>query len=211
MTTKKVQFTLPAEIVAGAERGILVGEFNGWNVEEGIWLEKAEDGSLRTELVLTGGKTYEYRYLLSDGRWVNDNREKTWPDAYGVTVENCLVAVPLASTAEIPAEKKEVKAKKAAATKKVKAVTKKEPAKADDLTKIEGIGKQIAALLKKAGIVTFSALGKTSAKKLKEILAVAGPKYNIHNPASWPRQSKLAAAGKWAELEVLQASLKAGK
>ncbi|MFZ1528686.1 MAG: glycoside hydrolase family 13 [Ferruginibacter sp.] len=211
MTTKKVQFTLPAEIVAGAERGILVGEFNDWNVEEGIWLEKAEDGSLRTELVLTGGKTYQYRYLLSDGRWVNDHREKTWPDAYGVTVENCLVAVPAATAEVITAATKTVKVKKATTAKKVKTVAKKEPAKADDLTKIEGIGKHISALLKKEGIITFNALGKTAAKKLKTILEAAGPKYNVHNPASWPKQAKLAAAEKWSELEALQASLKGGK
>lgn len=211
MTTKKVQFTLPAETVAGAEHGILVGDFNGWNVEEGIWLKKAEDGSLRTELVLAKGKTYQYRYLLSDGRWVNDDREKTWPDAFGVTVENCIVVVPETSKEMIPGEKKSGKVKKIGVTKKAKTVAKKESLKADDLTKIEGIGKKIAAVLEKEGIISFNLLAKTAVKKLKEILAAAGPRYNAHNPSSWPRQAKLAAAEKWAELSALQSSLKGGK
>ena len=123
--TKKVLFNLPSEYVAGATHGILVGDFNNWNTAEGIYLEKYEDGSFGAELVLTEGKTYEYRYLLSDGRWVNDNNEKRSVMAFGQTVENCVIDVPF--TEDIVAEKKIVKkttAKVATKTPKVKAVVK---------------------------------------------------------------------------------------
>lgn len=206
MSTKKIQFELPAEIVAGAEQGILVGEFNNWNAEEGIWLEKSEDGSMRAELILTEGKTYEYRYLLSDGRWVNDLNPKTWPSAYGVTVENCIVEVPVTVS--------KTKSKNEVAKRVKKMVSKKEVSvtnKPDDLTKIEGIGKQIAAVLVKAEINTYALLAKSTTKKLKEILETAGTKFKMHNPGSWPRQAKLAAAGKWEELQLLQNTLKGGK
>jgi hypothetical protein len=33
----------------------------------------------------------------------------------------------------------------------------------------------------------------------------------MHNPGTWPKQAKLAADGKWEELETLQKQLKGGK
>lgn len=195
--TKKVSFELPAEVVANAASGILVGEFNNWNPEEGIYLERQEDGSMRTELVLTAGRTYEYRYLLSDGRWVNDYSAKTFADVYGYSIENCVIEVPA------PVKKAAAKPK---STKAVKAVT-----PVEDLTKIEGVGKKIASLLNAEGIRTYKDLGKSSIKKLQLILDAAGTKYAMHDPATWPKQAKLAAAGKWEELTSLQETLKGGK
>ncbi|MFM9910933.1 MAG: helix-hairpin-helix domain-containing protein [Chitinophagaceae bacterium] len=86
-----------------------------------------------------------------------------------------------------------------------------EPAMRDSLIKIEGIGPKIQELCYNAGIYTFKQLSVTSAEKLKSILDAAGPRYQIHDPATWPAQSTLAAAGKWDELKVMQDSLKGGK
>ena len=197
MTKKKVIFTLPPESVANAAEGILLGEFNNWNPEEGIHLQKKEDGSMIAELSLTAGKTYEYRYLLSDGRWVNDNNGKAFSQVYGHAVENCVLTVPA------PVKK----------TASVKPVVKKEKTvvQADDLTKIEGIGKKIASLLAKENIKTYKDLAKCSIKKLQLILDTAGSKFNVHDPATWPKQAKLAAAGDWETLTSLQEELKGGK
>ena len=82
---------------------------------------------------------------------------------------------------------------------------------ADDLTKIEGIGKKVAALLEQNGITQFKALGKLSIKKLQLILDDAGSKFNLHDPSTWPKQAKLAADQKWDELKTLQAELFGGK
>jgi len=59
--------------------------------------------------------------------------------------------------------------------------------------------------------LTYKDLSKASGKKLKAILEAAGNKFQVHDPASWPKQAKLAAAGKWEELETLQKELIAGK
>lgn len=201
--TSKIHFTLPAEYVHHATDGILLGEFNNWNADEGVRLQKKEDGSLHAEIVLTAGRSYQYRYLLSDGRWVNDQRNTTITQAYGGEVENCVVEVPL------PAPKKET-IKKATAKKTAKPADKKAVV-ADDFRKVEGIGKKIASLLNKAGIVTYKDLAKSTIKNLNSILAEAGKEYNMHNPGSWPKQAKLAASRKWEELAVLQAQLKSGK
>ena len=81
----------------------------------------------------------------------------------------------------------------------------------DDLTKIEGVGPKIAGLLNAGGINTFKDLSNANFGMLKRILDAAGPRYQMHDPGSWPQQAGLAAAGKWDELEKLQDRLDGGK
>lgn len=90
-------------------------------------------------------------------------------------------------------------------------VTGKIKAKAEDLTKIEGIGPKIAGLLNDAGILNYAQLADSKPEAIKSILEKAGPRYQMHDPGSWPRQSRLAADGKWNELEKLQDELDGGK
>ena len=94
-------------------------------------------------------------------------------------------------------------------TKKV--VAKKATSKKVSLTLIEGIGPKIAGLLNDAGIKTFDKLAKTKVSKLKEILAAAGSRYQMHDPSTWAAQAKLADAGKMDVLKAYQADLKGGK
>lgn len=196
----KVTFTLPASNIIGADECVLLGEFNNWNLEEGFYLKKQPDGSMKVDVELTAGKDYQYRYLLGNGRWVNDNSEKVISDLSGFPVENCVVHV-----AEIKKEKAVVK-KKTTKPKANPVVDVK-----DDLTKVEGIGKKIEALLYKNKIHSYKQLSKASVKKLKEILEAGGSKFSVHNPGTWPRQAKLAAEDKWEDLELLQQHLKGGK
>ena len=81
----------------------------------------------------------------------------------------------------------------------------------DDLKKIEGIGPKIEELLNSNNIHTYSDLAGTSADAIKAILQEAGPRYQMHNPTTWPQQAGLAADGRWDELERLQAELDGGK
>ena len=84
------------------------------------------------------------------------------------------------------------------------------PPMPDDLKLIEGIGPKIAGILAAAGITTFAQLGTTDVSRLKQILAQAGLAA-LADPATWPEQAALAAAGKLAELEALQGELKGGR
>ncbi|MEC7262302.1 MAG: 30S ribosomal protein S2 [Bacteroidota bacterium] len=97
--------------------------------------------------------------------------------------------------------KKAKKAKAAAAPKKVKA---------DELTKIEGIGPKAEEALIGKGISTYADLAKTAPEKIKEILTDASSTMAHLDPTSWPKQAKLAAAGKWDELQEWQDSVKGG-
>ena len=81
----------------------------------------------------------------------------------------------------------------------------------DDLTLIEGIGPKISQLLQTAGVTTFAALAGAARATLVNILATGGPRYQIHDPTSWPEQAALAAAGQWDELQALQDRLVAGR
>lgn len=190
--TTKITFTLPAEVVANASSGLLLGDFNNWDDNKAPQLKKQKDGSLKATLALEEGKTYQYRYLLDDGRWVNDYTAETYAHVSGYGVDNCVITVPAKNAAET-----------VSGTEK--------PPKKDDLTKIEGVGKKIAEILTAAGIASFEILAKATPKKLRTILDEAGKKFKTHDPATWPKQAKLAAAGKWTELKKMQSELKPTK
>ena len=81
----------------------------------------------------------------------------------------------------------------------------------DDLKKIEGIGPKVSQLLVEAGIKTFAALADADQPTLQKVLDDAGSRYRIIDPATWPAQAKLAAEGRWDDLETLQDNLKGGR
>ncbi len=114
--------------------------------------------------------------------------------------------------AEAPAAVEEVAEEAEAVEKVAKTATKTTKAdKGDDLKKIEGIGPKIEELFHNAGIKTFAEMAAADPSRLKEILNDAGPRYQMHDPASWPMQADLAAKGEWDELKVWQESHKGGK
>jgi large subunit ribosomal protein L27 len=117
------------------------------------------------------------------------------PKAAEVAVEETVVAAP-----EVVAD--EPKAEKAA--------SKKGP-KLDDLKIVEGIGPKIEQLLKEGGIETWAQLAEAPVDRLREILDAAGPRYQIHDPSTWPAQAKFAADGQWDELKEYQDMLIGGR
>ncbi|MEM1122212.1 MAG: 50S ribosomal protein L27 [Bacteroidota bacterium] len=82
--------------------------------------------------------------------------------------------------------------------------------KQDDLTLIEGVGPKIAEHLTNGGFDTWAKVAAASVEDLQAVLDAAGPRYNIHNPGSWPKQAGLAANGQWEELKKLQDELDGG-
>lgn len=82
--------------------------------------------------------------------------------------------------------------------------------KADDFTKIEGIGPKAAEAIINSGIVSFADLAKAKSDKIKEILTEASSRMAHLDPTSWPKQAKMAAEGQWDELKEWQDKVKAG-
>ncbi len=94
--------------------------------------------------------------------------------------------------------------------KKEKAPAKKEKAKADDLTKVEGVGPKAAEALVNAGLESFAKLAEADSDKIKEILTEASSRMAHLDPTSWPKQAQMAADGKWDELKEWQDNVKGG-
>jgi hypothetical protein len=81
----------------------------------------------------------------------------------------------------------------------------------DDLSRIEGIGPKIQTLLYDDRIFTFADLASAPVDRLKRVLRSGGERFKMHDPTSWPDQAKLAAEGRWDELEELQDILQGGR
>ena len=215
----KVTFTLPIEAAPNAKSVKVLGDFNNWNWEKAVTL-KATKSEYRGQLELTAGKEYQFRYQIDELTWEND-----WAaDGYvqspfpGITnsvlvLENGAKATPrakAATTRKKPVAKKKTTAPVAKVA-KAAPVKRRTAKKAKDFTVIEGVGPKINGLLVEAGFKTFESLAKAKPAKLKEVLKNAGSRYTMHDPTTWPKQAKLAAAEKWEELKTLQDKLSGGR
>lgn len=76
--------------------------------------------------------------------------------------------------------------------------------KQDDLKVVEGIGPKISQLFNDDGITTWKLLGEAEVSRLQGILDAQGERYKVHNPETWPMQSKMAYEGKWEALKKWQ-------
>lgn len=182
----KVTFSLP-KTIEGEEIKVL-GEFNNWDWQAASTLKPTSKG-YSVALLLPPGKTYQFRYCIDDHIWMNDGSADGYAYISNYNIDNCVIDLP--SYIDNPTKKK--------STKKL------------DLTIIEGIGPKIASLLLASEYNTFNKIASAEPALLKEILVVAGKRYAIHDPSTWPEQAKLVADGKFQELKVLQAMLKGGK
>jgi len=81
----------------------------------------------------------------------------------------------------------------------------------DDFKIIEGVGPQIEKILYTAGVQTYGQLSVLSPQKISEILIASNPRFQMHDPGTWPRQAALAAAGNWQKLKEWQEVLDGGK
>ncbi|NLE75163.1 MAG: DUF4332 domain-containing protein [Chloroflexi bacterium] len=65
-----------------------------------------------------------------------------------------------------------------------------EAAADDDLTRLEGIGPRIAAVLHGAGIRSFATLAQTEPSRLREVLEAADPRLlRLADPSAWPERA----------------------
>jgi len=217
-----VTFILPKEAASDAKEVRVLGDFNDWNWEAGPAM-KSTKTEFKATVELATGRSYQFRYMIDNKRWENDWNADDYTTSPFTGIENSVVMVE-ERLAVKPAAVKKAPAKKAPARKAVakkapvkKAVAKKAPVKKaakpakDNLKKIEGIGPKIEKLMNEAGILTFADLGKAKIKVMKDVLSAAGPRFKMHDPATWAKQAKLAAANKWDELTKLQDELKGGK
>lgn len=121
------------------------------------------------------------------------------------------VAAPAKTAPVVIEEVVEVVAKPAAKKSSSATLPSGKKVKQDDLKLVEGIGPKIEELMHAAGITTWAELAAAPIEKLEAILDEAGPRFRIHDPATWSKQAAMADAGQWEELETYQDELKGGK
>ena len=88
----KVTFSLTKEEVAEAEKVQLLGDFNGWNVEEAIDLKKFKNGSYKATIDLPTEQEYQFKYLLDNVKWENDAEADHYVNN-GISAEENFVVV----------------------------------------------------------------------------------------------------------------------
>jgi predicted flap endonuclease-1-like 5' DNA nuclease len=81
----------------------------------------------------------------------------------------------------------------------------------EDLKVVEGIGPKIEEILYKNGIYNYATLASMPPVRIAAILRHAGPRFQIHDPTTWPHQAQLAQEGKWKELNELKIKLISGR
>lgn len=218
----KVTFKVPEQVNPDGRDIRVLGSFNNWSWDDAPSL-KPSRGTFKVDVELEAGKEYSYRYLVDRDYWVNDVNADAYEATQFDNVENCVVILEQPETAvKKPVAKKTVAKKpvaKKSVTKKTE-VKKSTTAKAKpaikkttkvDFKKIEGVGPKIAKLLTEAGYTTYEDLANAKKKDLTAILSEAGKRFQMHDPSTWAKQSKLLAQGNLDELAKLQAELKGGK
>jgi predicted flap endonuclease-1-like 5' DNA nuclease len=225
----KVKFELPKELVPSNATDVRVlGSFNDWTWEKGVSLKLTKDTYV-AEVALPAGKVFEYRFLVDNYFWTNDNKADDYKHCNYAGTENSVLVLSNPTDTKTTATKTATakttapKVKKATATKTAtakvvapKAAKKTTAKKATttkkyDFTVIEGVGPKINKLIIYGGYKTFGDLAKAKVADLQTILDNAGSRYKMHNPSTWTEQATLASQEKWAELKTLQAKLNGGK
>ncbi|MCP9235984.1 hypothetical protein [Lewinella sp. JB7] len=69
---------------------------------------------------------------------------------------------------------------------------------------IRGIDEEVEELLREAGYRDWAELAAADADDLRAVLARRGGEFAAIDPATWPRQARLAVAGDWDSLRNLQ-------
>jgi len=89
----KVTFNLPEELVTGAKKVNLMGDFNNWDLKKAESMRKLKDGSYTRTLDLDAGQNYEYRFLVDGETWINDIEADAYVSNGLSYEENCVVEV----------------------------------------------------------------------------------------------------------------------
>lgn len=83
----KVTFQLPAGVAADSAK--LVGDFTNWSA---VPMEQLKDGRFKAVVELEQGREYQFRYLLDEQEWLNEEEADDFV-ATPFNSENSVVSV----------------------------------------------------------------------------------------------------------------------
>jgi 1,4-alpha-glucan branching enzyme len=67
----KVTFRLEKKAAAGARKVAVAGDFNAWEITR-TPMRSLKSGDFTASVNLAKGRTYQYRFVIDDKRWVTD-------------------------------------------------------------------------------------------------------------------------------------------
>lgn len=91
-STVKVSFTVAPEFASGHSKAELLGEFNGWGNESAA-MKRKKDGSFSLTMNLPTGRDYEFRYLLDENFWINDEQADRYQYSPFGNCENSVISL----------------------------------------------------------------------------------------------------------------------
>lgn len=88
----KVTFRISKEAVDSASTVHIVGEFNEWD-KKATPMKRLKTGEFVVTVDMDVGREYQYRYLLDNITWVNDNQADKYVPSYYKDVENSVIII----------------------------------------------------------------------------------------------------------------------
>lgn len=67
---QEVTFKISAELLGGAKKASIAGEFNNWDAKKNPF--KITKGVGSVTITLEKGREYQYRFVINGEAWVND-------------------------------------------------------------------------------------------------------------------------------------------
>ena len=89
----KVTFSIPKEIAKDFKKAALVGDFNNWDQKATPMNKSKKDGSFSKSIELDDNTEYEFRYLLDDNTWLNDEQADKHVPTYFLDSENSVIVI----------------------------------------------------------------------------------------------------------------------
>ena len=88
----KVKFRLSVDMVGDADEVYLVGDFNDWRTDA-TQMKKLKNGDFTVTLDLPVDRQYQFRYLVDQSKWVNDDAADHYVGSPYPGVENSVIVV----------------------------------------------------------------------------------------------------------------------
>jgi len=152
----KVTFELPVTENNTEKEVRVVGDFNDWNWDAAPTMSISEN-YYKVDIELLPGKKYEYRYLINNEHWANDNNADDYSPSPCDDINNCVLIL------DAPDSALDNTASPSKSTSNLRTRT-------IDFTKIKDLTVDIKILLNGAGIKTYRQLADTSVETLSSIL-----------------------------------------
>ncbi|HCY85129.1 MAG TPA: glycoside hydrolase [Desulfobacteraceae bacterium] len=88
----RVRFKLYKKQIGSVDKVHLVGEFNDWD-EKQKPMKKLKSGDFSAVMDLKPDRAYQFRYLIDDNRWLNDETADAYCPSPFPGVENSVITL----------------------------------------------------------------------------------------------------------------------